>query len=165
MIRQIAAFSVGGHKVHCGVGASHGEAADRLGQPDMFQMGLADKGQAVALADQLRARADVAGLQFDVGLDLVLFKETVHDLAGALTFIEDREDVPDLVNAWLDGYRKVLPFTDTDFVEIDTFILQRRIQMMAWMGSHQDSTPVQGYMQGYMEGTMNLVERYLRLFG
>lgn len=89
----------------------------------------------------------------------------LHDLAGALTFIEDREDVPDLVNAWLDGYRKVLPFTDTDFVEIDTFILQRRIQMMAWMGSHQDSTPVQGYMQGYMEGTMNLVERYLRLFG
>ena len=89
----------------------------------------------------------------------------LHDLTGALTFIEDREDVPDLVNAWLDGYRKVLPFTDTDFVEIDTFILQRRIQMMAWMGSHQDSTPVQGYMQGYMEGTMNLVERYLRLFG
>ena len=71
---------------------------------------------------------------------------------------------PIWVNAWLDGYRKVLPFTDTDFVEIDTFIL-RRIQMMAWMGSHQDSTPVQGYIQGYMEGTMNLVERYLRLFG
>lgn len=89
----------------------------------------------------------------------------LHDLAGALTFIEDREDVPTLVNAWLDGYRKVLPFTDTDFVEIDTFILQRRIQMLAWMGSHQDSTPVQGYMQGYMEGTMGLVERYLRLFG
>ena len=89
----------------------------------------------------------------------------LHDLAGALTFIEERDDVPDLVNAWLDGYRKVLPFTDTDFVEIDTFILQRRIQMMAWMGSHQDSTPVQGYMKGYMEGTMGLVDRYLRLFG
>ena len=89
----------------------------------------------------------------------------LHDLAGALTFIEEREDVPDLVNAWLDGYRRVLPFTDTDFVEIDTFILQRRIQMLAWMGSHQDSTPVQGYMVGYMEGTMQLVDRYLRLFG
>ena len=89
----------------------------------------------------------------------------LHDLAGALSFIEDREDVPDLVNAWLDGYRKVLPFTDTDFVEIDTFILQRRIQMMAWLGSHQDSTPVQGYMEGFLEGTMGLVKRYLRLFG
>lgn len=89
----------------------------------------------------------------------------LHDLASALTFIEDRDDVPALVNAWLDGYRKVLPFTDTDFVEIDTFILQRRIQMLAWMGSHQDSTPVQGYMVGYMEGTMGLVDRYLRLFG
>ncbi|MBE6465744.1 phosphotransferase enzyme family protein [Denitrobacterium detoxificans] len=89
----------------------------------------------------------------------------VHDLASALTFIEERDEVPDLVNAWLTGYRKVLPFTDTDFVEIDTFILQRRIQMLAWMASHQDSTPVQGYMQGYMEGTMGLVDRYLRLFG
>lgn len=89
----------------------------------------------------------------------------LHDLAGALTFIEQREDVPDLVNAWLDGYRRVLPFTDTDFVEIDTFILQRRIQMLAWMGSHQDSTPVQGYMQGYMQGTMELADRYLKLFG
>lgn len=89
----------------------------------------------------------------------------LHDLASALSFIEDREDVPDLVNAWLDGYRKVLPFTDTDFVEIDTFILQRRIQLMAWLGSHQDSTPVQGYMEGFLDGTMGLVERYLRLFG
>lgn len=89
----------------------------------------------------------------------------LHDLASALTFIEERDNVPDLVNAWLDGYRKVLPFTDTDFVEIDTFILMRRIQMLAWMGSHQDSTPVKGYMVGYMDGTMQLVERYLRLFG
>lgn len=89
----------------------------------------------------------------------------LHDLAAALTFIEDREDVPVLVNAYLDGYRRVMPFTDTDFVEIDTFILQRRIQMLAWMGSHQDSTPVQGYMQGYIEGTRGLVDRYLRLFG
>ncbi len=89
----------------------------------------------------------------------------LHDLAGALTFIEERDDVPDLVNAWLDGYRKVLPFTDTDFVEIDTFILQRRIQMLAWLASHQDSTPVQGYMEGYLDGTMELVDRYLKLFG
>lgn len=89
----------------------------------------------------------------------------VHDLASALTFIEERDDVPDLVNAWLDGYRKVLPFADADFAEIDTFILQRRIQMLAWMASHQDSTPVQGYMVGYLEGTMGLADRYLRLFG
>lgn len=89
----------------------------------------------------------------------------LHDLAGALSFIETRDDVPDLVNAWLDGYRKVLPFTDTDFAEIDTFILQRRIQLMAWLGSHQDSTPVQGYMDGFLDGTMELADRYLRLFG
>jgi Ser/Thr protein kinase RdoA (MazF antagonist) len=89
----------------------------------------------------------------------------LHDLAGSLTFIETRDDVPDLVNAYLDGYRKIMPFTDTDFMEIDTFILQRRMQMLAWMGSHQDSTPVAGYMVGYLDGTMELADRYLRLFG
>ncbi len=89
----------------------------------------------------------------------------LHDLAGAFTMIEDQEDVPDLVNAWLDGYRKVLPFTDTDFVEIDTFLMQRRIQLLAWLGTHQDSTPLQGTTVGYLEGTMGLAERYLRLFG
>lgn len=128
--------------------------------------GKNDQNYGVIHADLRDTNIIVEGGQIKViDFDDFGFGWHLHDLAGALTFIEEREDVPDLVNAWLDGYRKVLPFTDTDFSEIDTFILQRRIQMLAWMGSHQDSTPVQGYMDGYMDGTMELVDRYLKLFG
>ena len=58
----------------------------------------------------------------------------LHDLASALSFIEDKPPiVPKLVNAWLAGYKKVLPFNDTDFEEIDTFIMMRRLQLTAWL--------------------------------
>ena len=89
----------------------------------------------------------------------------LHDLASALSFIEDKPIVPKLVNAWLAGYKKVLPFTDTDFEEIDTFIMMRRLQLTAWLASHQESGPVAELSVGWMDGTMELAERYLRLFG
>lgn len=89
----------------------------------------------------------------------------LHDLASALSFIEDKPIVPKLVNAWLDGYRKVLPFTDTDFEEIDTFIMMRRLQLTAWLASHKESGPVAELSIGWMDGTIELAERYLRLFG
>lgn len=89
----------------------------------------------------------------------------LHDLASALSFIEDKPIVPKLVNAWLDGYRKVLPFTDTDFEEIDTFIMMRRMQLTAWLASHKESGPVAELSEGWMDGTVELAERYVRLFG
>ena len=88
----------------------------------------------------------------------------LHDLASALSFIEEKPIVPKLVNAWLAGYKKVLPFTDTDFVEIDTFIMMRRLQLTAWLASHKESGPVAKLSIGWMEGTMELAERYIRLF-
>jgi Ser/Thr protein kinase RdoA (MazF antagonist) len=89
----------------------------------------------------------------------------VQDLASAISFIEHKEVVPDLINAWLEGYKKIMPFTDTDFMEIDTFIMMRRLQLTAWMGSHIDSDPVKVMSVGWMDGTMGLARRYLRLFG
>jgi Ser/Thr protein kinase RdoA (MazF antagonist) len=89
----------------------------------------------------------------------------LQDLASAVSFMEEKPIVPELINAWLDGYRKVLPFTDTDFVEIDTFLLLRRLQLQAWLASHFDSDPVKELSEGYLEGTLELANRYLRLFG
>lgn len=89
----------------------------------------------------------------------------LHDLASSISFIEHKEIVPKLINAWLKGYKKVMPFTDTDFEEIDTFILMRRLQLMAWLASHKDSGPVAELSAGYLDGTLRLTERYVRLFG
>lgn len=89
----------------------------------------------------------------------------LHDLASSISFIEHKEIVPDLINSWLKGYKKVMPFTDTDFEEIDTFILMRRLQLMAWLASHKESGPVAEFSVGFLEGTIGLAERYIRLFG
>jgi Putative homoserine kinase type II (protein kinase fold) len=89
----------------------------------------------------------------------------LHDLASSISFIEHKEIVPDLINAWLKGYKKVMPFTDTDFEEIDTFILMRRLQLMAWLASHKESGPVAELSRGYFRGTIELAERYIRFFG
>lgn len=88
----------------------------------------------------------------------------IQDLANALTFIEERDIVPELVNSWLDGYRRIQSITDTDFVEIDTFILMRRLQMVAWLESHIGNSVVDELTVGFLDGTMGLVERYLRNF-
>jgi Ser/Thr protein kinase RdoA (MazF antagonist) len=88
----------------------------------------------------------------------------LHDLASAISFIEHKDIVPDLINAWLRGYKKVMPLADTDFEEIDTFIMLRRLQLMAWLASHDDSGPVAILRDGYLDGTLSLAERYLRLF-
>ncbi len=89
----------------------------------------------------------------------------LHDLASSISFIEHKAIVPKLINAWLKGYKAVMPFTDTDFEEIDTFILMRRLQLMAWLASHKDSDPVAALSVGYLDGTIGLTERYIRLFG
>lgn len=89
----------------------------------------------------------------------------LHDMASAISFIEHKEIVPDLINAWLKGYKKVMPFTDTDFEEIDTFILMRRLQLMAWLASHKESGPAADFSVGYLKGTLGLAERYIRFFG
>lgn len=89
----------------------------------------------------------------------------LHDMAASLSFIEDKKIVPELINSWLDGYRRVLPFTDTELKEVATFIMQRRLQLMAWIASHAESTPVKELSIGFTDGTMELAERYLGLFG
>lgn len=117
-------------------------------------------------ADLRQANILVDGDQIKViDFDDCGFGWHVQDLASAISFIEHKDIVPDLVNAWIDGYRKILPFTDTDFMEIDTFIMMRRMQLTAWLASHMDSDPVKDLSQGWMEGTMGLAQRFLRLFG
>ena len=41
----------------------------------------------------------------------------------------------------------------------------RRLQLTAWLASHKESGPVAELSVGWMDGTIELAERYLRLFG
>ncbi|MAW70065.1 MAG: aminoglycoside phosphotransferase [Acidiferrobacteraceae bacterium] len=86
------------------------------------------------LANLLIHGATTAIIDFDdCGLGWYLF-----DLAGALSFLEEREDVPDLINSWVRGYRKVAEIPADAEVMIPTLIMLRRIQLIGWLGYQQN---------------------------
>jgi Ser/Thr protein kinase RdoA (MazF antagonist) len=93
------------------------------------------------------------------------FSWYMYDLATALTFIEDTPGVPGLIERWLTGYQSVLPVDAKDRREVWTFILFRRLLVLAWIASH--STVDIAVQQGtrYIEGTCLLAERYLSVNG
>jgi Ser/Thr protein kinase RdoA (MazF antagonist) len=89
----------------------------------------------------------------------------MYDLGTALSFIEHRPDVPELVAAWVEGYRRVLDLPQADEEEIPTFILLRRLLLVAWIGSHSATDLAQEMGVPYTNDTVALAERYLAKFG
>jgi Ser/Thr protein kinase RdoA (MazF antagonist) len=104
--------------------------ADRLRHrssgPDRFGLIHAD----VRLANLLADGDDIQVIDFDdCGFGWFMF-----DLATAVSFIEHDPRVPELCDAWVSGYRRVLPLPEADVTEIPTFVLLRRLQLVAWVG-------------------------------
>lgn len=64
----------------------------------------------------------------------------LYDFATSLSFIEHKPYVPALIHAWITGYRKVRPLTTEEENEIPTFIMMRRLQLVAWVGSRDNET-------------------------
>jgi Ser/Thr protein kinase RdoA (MazF antagonist) len=90
----------------------------------------------------------------------------MYDLASALTFMEDDPAVPELVSAWLDGYREVRELDAQEVHEIPTFLMLRRLVILAWLGSRPATEHVQSLGERYARVSGELAERYLsRLSG
>jgi Ser/Thr protein kinase RdoA (MazF antagonist) len=93
------------------------------------------------------------------------FSWYLYDCATALSFIEHRPDVPELVAAWVKGYRQVASLPPEDEAEIPTFIMLRRLLLIAWIGSHSETDLAQSMGISYTNDTVALAEGYLRRFG
>lgn len=85
----------------------------------------------------------------------------LYDLAAALSFIETAPDVPQLVASWVEGYQRVEKLSEEDLAMIPTFILLRRLLLVAWIGSHRTTAQAQAMGTAYTEDTDELVRRYL----
>jgi Ser/Thr protein kinase RdoA (MazF antagonist) len=88
----------------------------------------------------------------------------LYDLGAALSFMEDRDDVPSLVDAWVRGYRKVTSLSAVEEQELTTFIMLRRLVLLGWIGSRAESDLAQEMQDGFAHGTCMLAERYLSRF-
>ncbi len=85
----------------------------------------------------------------------------LYDLAAAVSFIEHDPGVPEMIASWLRGYRTVLELPAEDESEIWTFIMLRRLLLVAWIGTHTGVEIAAELGAGYTEGTCELAERYL----
>jgi Ser/Thr protein kinase RdoA (MazF antagonist) len=89
----------------------------------------------------------------------------MYDAATPVSFYEHEPQVPELIDAWVRGYRSVAPLAAEDEAEIPTFVMLRRLLLVAWIGSHSETELAQLMGVAYTEGTVGLCEDYLRRFG
>ena len=89
------------------------------------------------------------------------FSWYLYDLGTSVSFFEHAPEVPALVDSWLEGYRKAGRLSAEDQAEIWTFIMFRRLLLVAWIGSHQAVDIAAELGAGYTQGSCDLAESYL----
>jgi Ser/Thr protein kinase RdoA (MazF antagonist) len=131
--------------------ARFGCGADRFGlvHSDLRAANLMVSGDAVTVID----------------FDDCGFGWFLYDLAASLSFIEDRDDVPDLVDAWLTGYRTVTPLSADEVAELPTFVAMRRMLLTAWIASHPEADTARELGSAFTHGTLAVAERFLSTLG
>ena len=93
------------------------------------------------------------------------FSWYLYDFATAVSFIEDRKDMDELITSWVEGYRTVQPLSVEEEKELPTFILLRRLLLTAWIASHYDTSLAQSLGKDYTNGSCALAEDYLTKYG
>jgi Ser/Thr protein kinase RdoA (MazF antagonist) len=84
-----------------------------------------------------------------------------YDFGTAVSFIEDDPALPEWQESWVNGYRsrRELPAGDEDMLA--SFVLLRRLLLLAWMGTHSHSRESATKAISYAAGSCALAERYL----
>jgi Ser/Thr protein kinase RdoA (MazF antagonist) len=148
-----------------GMGAEERRQLDRL--DDTIAQRLRDYGHGDRFG-LVHADIRLANLLVDHGAVRVIdfddcgFAWFMYDFATTVSFMEDHPRVPELQAAWLDGYREVAPLDRGDEAELDTFVMLRRLLLVAWIGSHHTfATEAAELGAGFTAGTCALAERYL----
>jgi Ser/Thr protein kinase RdoA (MazF antagonist) len=85
----------------------------------------------------------------------------LYDLGTSVSFFEHAPEVPVLVDSWLDGYHRSGELSAADQAEIWTFIMFRRLLLVAWIGSHRGVDIAAELGAGYTRGSCDLAESYL----
>lgn len=78
----------------------------------------------------------------------------MYDFAAAVSFMETRDDLGDLREAWLSGHGRA----EAD--QIDAMVMLRRMALLAWIGSHAEAPEPQALAPHFASGTAELAERF-----
>lgn len=89
----------------------------------------------------------------------------LYDLATTVTFFEQEPHVPDLLAAWIEGYREEGELSAADEAEVQTFVMLRRLLILAWIGSHHMVPEAQALGETYARDSLGIAEHYLSTHG
>ncbi|MGI8676749.1 MAG: phosphotransferase enzyme family protein [Nocardioidaceae bacterium] len=89
----------------------------------------------------------------------------LYDFGAAVSFFEHDPRVPELTDSWTRGYRTVRALPAGDEQEIPTFVMLRRLLLVAWIGSHSGTALAQSMGAEYTKGSCDLAETYLSRYG
>jgi Ser/Thr protein kinase RdoA (MazF antagonist) len=89
------------------------------------------------------------------------FSWLLYDCATTVSFFEHTAQVPELLKAWIRGYRRIGMLSPEDEREIATFVMLRRLLLVAWIGSHSETDLAQSMGVAYTRETIPLCEKYL----
>ena len=106
----------------------------------------------------------------DTGTHIIDFDDCgmgwfLYDFAAGISFIEDHPGTSMLKSAWVKGYRKIRALSDSEFDEIDTFIMLRRLALLAWVGSHAEAPEARALAMDFARISAQLAKEYVRKFG
>jgi Ser/Thr protein kinase RdoA (MazF antagonist) len=85
----------------------------------------------------------------------------MYDFGAAMSFIEDRADLPQLAACWCEGYRTVGPLGVGHAEMLGTMVMLRRMALLAWVGSHHETELAQSLASRFAPVTAVLAEKYL----
>lgn len=92
------------------------------------------------------------------------FSWFLYDCATTVSFFEHEPEVPELIAAWVRGYRRINELSAEDEAEIPTFVMLRRLLLVAWIGSHSETELAQSMGVAYTKGTVALCEAFLQRY-
>jgi Ser/Thr protein kinase RdoA (MazF antagonist) len=93
------------------------------------------------------------------------FSWYMYDAATPISFYEHLPGVSRLIEHWLQGYRSVSELDPADEAEIPTFLMLRRLLLVAWVGSHSEADLARSLGAEYTQQTVDLCDAYLTRFG
>jgi len=85
----------------------------------------------------------------------------LHDLAAAISFVEHHPRAADWVDNWIKGYEQVAHISDEEMAIVPTLLIQRRIQLLAWVGSHAQTEMALSLGPQWADHSVRLCRRYL----
>ncbi len=85
----------------------------------------------------------------------------LHDLAAAISFVEHHPRAAEWIEHWIHGYEQVAHLSDEAIALLPTLLIQRRIQLLAWVGSHAETAMAQSLGPHWADHSVRLCRRYL----